>query len=284
MTPPDAAVGRVGAMLSLLDDPDPTVRAEVERALEQEGLGVVPALRVVAEGSNPSAAAQAAVVMRQIGIESFLAALGPILARSEGAVLEDGALALCRLHTPDLDEAPVRAELDRLAERLAPSLDGVENGLGTMRECNRFLLDVEGFGPCGHGRLEYYNPENSYLHRILDRRIAIPVGLGLLYLLVGERLGLPLAGVNYPAHFILLYRDEARSFYVDPFNDGQFLDEQECRATLRGLGIEIRAEYLQPVTERRMLARMMRNLMAIYREPWPRAADVLERAMEELDR
>lgn len=286
MIPPDASgreSGRLHAMLALLDDPDPTVRDEVERALQKQGIGVAAALREVAGGSNRPAAAHATSVLGQIALDAFISTLAPMLDRHDDLLLEDGALALCRLHTPDLDEAPVRVTLDRLAERLSTHLDRAENGFGLMRECNRYLLDVEGFGPCGQKREEYYDPENSYLHRILERRISIPVGLGLIYLLVGRRLGLAIGGVNFPAHFLLLYNDGTRSFYIDPFNDGQFLAERECRATLRGLGMEERAEYMGATSGRRILARMMRNLEAIYRERWPRATEVLGWAVGRLD-
>ena len=90
---------------------------------------------------------------------------------------------------------------------------------------NHYLFDELGFT----GNEEnYYDPENSYLNRVMDQRTGNPINLCLLYMLLARRLRLPVAGIGLPGHFICRYQSTAAEIYLDPFNRGKFLTKADC--------------------------------------------------------
>jgi regulator of sirC expression with transglutaminase-like and TPR domain len=154
-------------------------------------------------------------------------------------------------------------------------------------ELNQFLFDELGF----HGNArDYYDPRNSYLNEVLDRRTGIPLTLSVLYLEVGRRIGLALEGVSFPGHFLVRLPLRGTMLVLDPFSGGEPQSEAELRARLRrvvpaGATGPVPLEelpldqFLEPAGKRQILARLLRNLKGIYRE-----ADKPERLLEVLNR
>jgi regulator of sirC expression with transglutaminase-like and TPR domain len=162
----------------------------------------------------------------------------------EDALVLDEATLLIAAHAhPELDLATQLARLDDLAERCATrTRDGVI----------AHLFRSEGF----HGNdVDYYDPENSFLDAVLDRRTGIPITLSVVLIEVARRLGVPLVGVGAPGHFIVL--DERSGAFVDPFNAGRILDHDD-RTRLYG------ATPLEPVGPRAIVSRVLANLKGIY--------------------
>ena len=110
----------------------------------------------------------------------------------------------------------------------------------------------------------YFDPQNSYLNCVLDRRLGIPISLSVLYLLVARRLKIPVQGVGIPGHFMLKYLDQETELYVDPFNDGRFMSRAECIQSIVEAGYPYQADFMEGVGPREILARMLRNLILIY--------------------
>jgi regulator of sirC expression with transglutaminase-like and TPR domain len=152
---------------------------------------------------------------------------------------------------------------------------------------NRFLFDELGFsGNAEH----YYDPRNSYLNEVLDRRTGIPITLSVLYMEIGRRIGLALEGVSFPGHFLVRLRLRGAMLVLDPFTGGDTLSEADLRERLQRVipegaagGVPV-AElpldpFLEPATKRQILARLLRNLKGIYRE-----SDRPQRLLEVLNR
>ena len=113
---------------------------------------------------------------------------------------------------------------------------------------------------------DYYDPRNSYLNDVLDRKLGIPITLSLVYLEVGQRAGLPLVGVGMPGHFLVRHLD-VPDLVIDPFNGGILLTEEECAQRLREAtraSITWDSSYLAPIGKREFIARIIRNLKATY--------------------
>ena len=102
----------------------------------------------------------------------------------------------------------------------------------------------------------YYDPQNSYLNRVIDRRIGNPIALSLLYIFLGRRLWLPVSGIGLPGHFICRYQTVAEEFYLDPFNRGKTMSGADCLQYLAHLSECLREEALTPATPRRILTRI----------------------------
>jgi len=126
---------------------------------------------------------------------------------------------------------------------------------------NNYVFDELGFSG---DQESYYDPQNSYLNRVVDRRRGNPINLSLLYLLLARRLELPVAGIGLPGHFICRYQSTSEEIYIDPFHHGKFLTKADCIQYLVSGSHGLQDEFLAPVSTRRMLMRICSNLHQIY--------------------
>jgi regulator of sirC expression with transglutaminase-like and TPR domain len=164
--------------------------------------------------------------------------------------LDVAALCIAAHEHPRLDIDEYCARLDELAQRCsAPTFDGVRE----------MLFERERFsGNTG----DYADPENAFLDSVLDRRLGIPITLAVVMIEVARRIGVKVAGVGMPGHFLV--RDpEAVDAWCDPFRGGAMYDRKGCRALfarLHGPEAAFRAEFLEPISAHALLARMLTNL------------------------
>lgn len=183
----------------------------------------------------------------------------------ESIPLAEATLEIARGEYPGLD---VRGYLERMdgLVRDAVRADPGRHAPADVRlqALNQVLFQDAGFsGNLGDGA----DPRNSYLNDALDRRTGLPVILSVIYLEVGARLGLRLAGVGMPLHFIVRLLEEEPPLFIDPFNKGTLMSQEDCRALLHRVSagkVELQPEHLHPCSGRRILARILRNLKAIY--------------------
>jgi regulator of sirC expression with transglutaminase-like and TPR domain len=116
--------------------------------------------------------------------------------------------------------------------------------------------------------VDYYNPRNSFLHDVLDRRLGIPITLALVYMDVARRVRFQLFGVGMPGHFLLKHYDvNGHSILIDAFERGSIVTEEDCRQKLDSIysgHVALQPEFLLPVTRRQMLTRMLNNLRSVY--------------------
>ena len=163
--------------------------------------------------------------------------------------LDEAALLIAAHAYPDLDVAAELARLDDLAARCP----GDE--LDVLLE---YLFGELGFTG---NRVEYYDPRNSFLNDVVDRRLGIPISLAVAAMEIGRRVGVPLLGVGMPGHFLVRYGPVV----IDPFTGGRKLSDEDCRQLVgAAAGIELDESFLVPVGPRAILSRMLANLRQIY--------------------
>jgi regulator of sirC expression with transglutaminase-like and TPR domain len=184
----------------------------------------------------------------------------------ESIVLAEAALVAARHRYPALDSAKYLGQLDDLAHDV--------QGLGPLsvddwREALTHVLFAR-FDMKGNAQ-DYYDPRNSYLNDVLERRLGIPITLSVIYLEVAWRAGARVAPVSFPGHFLVrLYGSGKDELFVDPFNEGRALSTDDLHQQLRRtLGDDHAsqvslADAMSGVSKREVLARMFRNLVAIY--------------------
>jgi regulator of sirC expression with transglutaminase-like and TPR domain len=180
--------------------------------------------------------------------------------RSSGADLENGMTLLARTAYPRLNADDVGAQLDDLANQIRGALQtsAPRNTLATFTQQMR---ELHGF----HGSSEdYYDPDKTYINRVLEYRTGLPISLSAVYMLIGKRLGLDIDGVALPGHFIACFRTGSDTLYFDPFRDGVLLSLREVMSIVTGTGTAFRPEHLRPPTAPEILRRMLSNLEAAY--------------------
>ncbi len=204
-------------------------------------------------------------------LELFRAAVDPA---EEQIDLVEGALLIAQGEYPHLDCAAYR----RCLEEMGHEARGVCTGstAGRLAQLSRLFAGRWRF----HGnRDDYYDPRNSFLNDVLDRRTGIPVTLSLVYIEIGRRAGLPLVGIGMPGHFLVGCADRT-DLCVDAFSQGALLTREECAARLRELQPEavFRPEFLEPTDPRVILTRLLNNLLGIFLQTgsFPKALLALE--------
>lgn len=182
----------------------------------------------------------------------------------EGIDLGEAALLVAAQEYPQLAVEPYLRRLDVLAERAHDRLANERAPLIVLQELKRVLFDEEAL--IGN-QAAYYDPRNSYLNDVLDRKLGIPISLGIVVLEVGRRLRLPLEGLGFPGHFLVRYRGEAMSLLIDPFDGGRIRFEDQAQEMLdRTYGgmVTVKPEFMRAVSRREIVERLLRNLKGIH--------------------
>src|SRR5262249_20154027 len=205
--------------------------------------------------------------------------LAELVSRPDGRIdLGRAALSIAHWQYPSLD---ADAYLERL-DGLARSVDGARRStdeLGRLHRLRDDLFVEQGFAG---NRDDYYDPRNSFLNDVLDRRQGIPITLSLVLIEVGKRLGLAVEGIGLPGHFIAGARLEDSQIFLDPFNGGALLTPESCEELVGrvvGRKVTLTEEHYAPVSGRQLLARMLANLKTIYwqRQAWEKVVGGIDR-------
>ena len=219
---------------------------------------------------------------------SALDTFAGIIARVDDRIeLARACLQIAEDAYPGLDVDGYVGEIERFAKRLRARCAHDAAAEERVVALNEFLFDDLGFS----GNTDnYYDPRNSYLNEVLDRRTGIPITLSVLYMEIGRRIDLPFEGVSFPGHFLVRLRLRGGTLVLDPFSGGAPQSESELRERLKRViprgatgGVPVAElpleQFLEPASNRQILARVLRNLKGIYRQ-----ADKPERLLDVLNR
>jgi len=185
----------------------------------------------------------------------------------EDFCLAEACLLIAQDAYPELDVAHYLARIDALAATVKSRIAGDAFAEQKLVALNRHLFNELGFRG---DALDYYDPRNSYLNQVLERRAGIPITLSILYMEIGRRLGLRLQGVSFPGHFLVKLRVTGGQLVLEPFCGGEAQSEADLRARLAQVlpqgeaGALPLSQFLQAATSRQILARLLRNLKGIY--------------------
>ena len=209
------------------------------------------------------------------GAEAFarlVSGHGPIELLPAAAAIATDAFPVAAL---DESCATVREWSARLAARIAPDLAPAHR----LRLLNRYFFDELGF----HGnRRDYFDIDNSYLNRVVERRRGLPISLSAIYLTIGRAAGLRLEGVSFPRRFLVKLAQGDSVFVIDVFEGGATLGSDDLRTRLvhaHGENAGPLASYLRAATEREILARWLYNLKLLHERAgdWPALLGVAHR-------
>ncbi|HZP66034.1 MAG TPA: tetratricopeptide repeat protein [Rudaea sp.] len=210
--------------------------------------------------------------------------LGLAAAKDDDIPLFSAALLIAQDEYPGLDRLDYETRLHDYARRLDRLLRDSNTAPAQLRCLNQFVFDELGFSG---NEQDYYDPRNSYLNEVLDRRLGNPISLAVVQIELAQRLGVPLEGVSFPGHFLVRLPVEEGIVVLDPFQKGRSLDAAELRRRARShldthdIDDARLARMLEPASHRAILMRMLRNLKAVYaeREQWDKAVRCSDRLL-----
>ncbi len=174
------------------------------------------------------------------------------------------ALEIARDAYPELDLEHYMGTIEQIATRVRARCDSRSKPHKILGQINWALFVEDGYEG---NRENYFDPRNSYLNEVIDRKKGIPITLSILYRAVAERLDLALDGVNLPAHFMLRLADASEPLFIDAFHSGELLDRSACEHRLSELThkpIVLSDLGIAPCSPREIVARLLRNLKTIY--------------------
>lgn len=220
--------------------------------------------------------------MQAQAIKGEIDAFARIVALDDDHIdLGEAALLIAKDEYPNLDVKKYLKKLDLMAQHLKEVIENQTDPKTVIKLINKYLFEELGFEG---NRQEDTDPKNSFLNDVLDRKKGLPITLSLVYIELASRLKLPIYGVGLPLHFIVKYKTadnnkdikniknikdikDIKDIYIDPYNIGAILSEADCKSKvseLYGGKVEFKKEFLNVVTKKQILVRMLNNLRAIY--------------------
>jgi regulator of sirC expression with transglutaminase-like and TPR domain len=261
-TPGKLSESQQAALITLLTDEDPSIYHVVREKILSCGQGAIVWVRPHTLSSDPALRRRAQEIIqhfaRQTADDRFLTFC---LKEGEDLNLEQGAWLLSQTQYPDINLEAYQALFDSYAGELRERIDPRAEAEHILAALNDYIFTVLRF--TGNEQ-NYYDPENSYLNRVVDRRTGNPINLCLVYLLFARRLRLPIVGIGLPGHFVCRFQSSSEEYYIDVFNRGKLWTKANCIQYLVHGNHSLDDDHMAPLSSRRMLMRICGNLHQIY--------------------
>jgi regulator of sirC expression with transglutaminase-like and TPR domain len=251
----------LNALVSLLDDTDQEVKNHVWEKLTSFGHEVIPFLEKKWEESfNPDIQKEIEELVHNLQFSQLKERLKD-WKKSEDQDLLAGLWILNTYQYPDLDFEKLSADMHQIYFDVWTAFKNDLMPYEQVRIINSVLFNQLRFSA---NTKNFHSPANSMLNSVLETKKGNPISLCSIYLLVAQKLGLPIYGVNLPNLFVLTYKSKDASFYINAFNKGLIFSKQDINNYLEHLKIESRDTFFQPCTHKDILIRSMRNLIVAF--------------------
>lgn len=264
----------MASLIKLLDDPDRMIFETIEKLLIEAGTDIVPELEKSWEGHfNELLQERVENLIHTVQQNQVKEKLQEWVNGGASDLLE-GVFWLARSQFPDLELDEVDNAIEKIKQdvwlELAPNLTALE----TVKILNHIIFEVHKFS----GNISnYYSPKNSYINQVLELKKGNPISVAIVYILVAQRIGIPIYGVNLPKNFILAYKDEVNSiktfeedendsvlFYINPFNRGAVFGSKEIDYFVRQQKIQKQKSFYVPCGNIEIVQRVILNLIVSY--------------------
>ena len=210
--------------------------------------------------------------------EKYSSFMGSVCVPEDQIDLARAGLAIAQAEYPDLDIERYLMRIDGMAEQVRNWAGECADPLRLVAALNLVLFTKEGL----RGNLaDYYDPKNSFLNDVMERKRGIPISLSVIYMEVARRAGLNLSGVGFPGHFLVKYVGPKEEVVIDPFHRGAIVTAEELQERLDrvyGGKVTLDKNLLAPSSKKEILIRMLNNLKSIYleQEDFERALDIVQ--------
>ncbi len=264
----------IDALIQLLDDPDPTIYGHVEEKLKSIGQPVIPVLESAWETQTLGVEFQSRVekIIHTIQFEGLKDAFAHWKNSKDQNLLE-AIILIAKYQYPELDEEKIHKDLEKIEQDIWIELNNNLTALEQIRVINHVLYDLHNFSG---NTSNYHDPKNSFINIVLETKKGNPISLSIIYMIIAQRLKLPVFGVNLPRHFVLAYcgNDELLNhlanghdkvmFYINPFSQGGVFSKKEIDQFIAQLKIESNPVFTDPCDNLSIVSRVLNNLHFSY--------------------
>ena len=260
-------------LIKLLDDEDEYVYTSIKDRFLSHGINSTGFLKKYLNDENYLIKKRANEIISILNFEELNEKFSSLTLRNENDLLEESVFLLASFGYPGINMKEYKQMLDTMAMDIESALLKVNlnskklETLEILNTVNNYLFFEKGYT----GNAEnYYEPDNSYINRVMETKLGIPISLSVIYLLITKRLKLPVSGISLPGHFILKYSDADEEFFIDPFNKGVIISIKEAEEFIKNIGMTKNdfdnIPYLKKSTDKEIVLRMIRNLVEIYKK------------------
>lgn len=265
----------IEALLSMVDEPDPAVFKEIADKIVEFGQHAYPFVEdALFSTSDNDLRHRLESISQRILFKQLEADLRSWSDLGQHDLLEAWT-HVSRYFYPDLNKHEVIEAIEAIRKDVWLELNENLTALEQIKVFNHVFYDLHRFS----GNIEdYHNPENSLVHRVLEKRSGNPLSIGIIYMLVANSVDIPVAGINLPEHFVLAYMGERLDadkmdvendnalFYINAFSGGAVFSTQEINEFLLKLGMEPLAAFFAPCSNRDIIIRMFNNLIIAHEQ------------------
>jgi regulator of sirC expression with transglutaminase-like and TPR domain len=260
----------LSALINLLDEPDENAFIQIKDKIFSFGQDAIPILENAWENSFEG--------IVQERIESIIKKIQQDILQYEfsewlnlgSTDLLKGFMLVTRTQYPELNQDNIIVQIEQMKMDAWLELNDNLTALENIKVLNHIIYDLHNFDG---NRINIHAVQNSYVNTLLETRKGSPLTLGMLYLIVAQKLNIPVFGVNLPQHFILAYTTEMVKpipdendvlFYINPFNKGTIFTRREIELFVRQLKIKPEESFFAPCTNVDIIQRLIHNLKYSY--------------------
>ena len=264
----------LSALINLLDDPDEEVYRHVTDRLISLGTSIIPSLEDAWEKTfDPNLHFRLEELIHLIQFETLLKDLKRWAKKRSDNLLE-GAILVSRYQYPDLSVAKINAHIERISKEIWLEMNYNLTPLEQVNVFNHVMYQLNGFSG---NTSNIHDPQNSYINVLLDSKKGNPVSLSILYLILADKIKMPVYGINLPQHFVLSFHKEIiepdeseqkiRSsilFYINPFNKGIIFSRDDITLFLKKLNLTPMQSHYLPCTNPDIIVSLINSLIHSY--------------------
>ena len=262
----------LSALINLLDEPDENAFGHIEMKIYSFGQDAIPVLEKAWENSFEGIVQERIErIIRKIQQNVLHFEFSNWIKLGSSDLLK-GFLLISRTQYPDLDEENITIRIEQMKRDAWLELNDNLTALENIKVLNHIIYDLHNFDG---NKINIHAPQNSYINTLFETRKGSPLSLGMLYIIIAQKLNVPVYGVNLPQHFILAYTTEMVKpypdendvlFYINPFNKGAVFTRREIELFIRQLKIKPEEYYFSPCTNVDIIKRLIHNLKYSYNQ------------------
>lgn len=260
-------------LVKLLDDEDENIYSNIKERFLSFGNNSSDFLKNYLNDENTLIKKRAKEIVSIINFEIVSDNFRKLSENKNKDFLEEAMFLLASWAYPEINMPDYKKKLDNMALDILSQLKRIDTDLNKIKsleiinKINNYLF----FEKAYKGNPEkYYEPDNSYLNRVMDTKLGIPISLSVIYILIARKIDIPISGVSLPGHFIIKYSKGIDEFFIDPFNNGVIISLREAKEFIKKIGMSkedfVNIPYLKEATDTEIILRVMRNLDDIYKK------------------
>ncbi len=255
------------SLIKLIDDENDFIYDNVRERFLSIGKDAVNFLKDYLDSDNKIIAGRSREISNEINFKFLEKKLRNLSYKNN--YLEEAAFTVASFEYPDIDYDNYKMILDKMATDLKGQIDKRYPGFVNVYDKVKMLNNYFFFEKLFQGNTkDYYEADNSYLNRVIDRRKGNPISLSLIYILLAGKIGIKFSGINIPKHFIIRYKDDIDEFYIDVFNFGVIISKTEALKFLKQFGIYEndfdKLPFLRNAEDKEIIFRIFNNLIKVY--------------------